>query len=92
MKRNDREDLKTKTIDELKRILRDLEDEIVKLKVDQSLKKLSTKGGSAPGGKNTNEIKNKKKYIARALTFLSMKMSAQILEDQKKEAQSERLG
>lgn len=65
MKKNDIQDLKTKNVDELKRILSDFQGEISKLSVDKSLGKL----------KNTNQIKNKKKDVARVLTFLSIKSS-----------------
>lgn len=63
MKRNDIQDLKTKTEEELRRTLSDIRDKVGALSIDKSLGKL----------KNTNEIKNKKKDIARILTFLSMK-------------------
>lgn len=65
MKKTDMVELKTKTVDELKRRLADLSDEISKLKTEKALGKL----------KNTNAISNKKKEIARALTFLSIKMN-----------------
>lgn len=63
MKKNDIRNLKMNTADELKRLLLDLSNEIDKLKTDRFLGKI----------KNTNIIKNKKKDIARILTFLSMK-------------------
>ena len=63
MKRNDIVDLKTKTVDELTRMLVDLREEVLKTKTEAVL-------GRA---KNTNLVKGKRKDIARVLTFLSMK-------------------
>ncbi len=63
MKKKELEELKMKTIEELKRFIVDLRDEVGKLKIEKGLGKLI----------NTNAIKNKNKDIARALTFLSMK-------------------
>lgn len=66
MKKNDIRNLKMNTADELRKLLLDLSDEIDKLKTDRFLGKI----------KNTNIIKNKKKDMARILTFLSMKAIA----------------
>ena len=63
MKRNDVVDLRTKTIDELKRIALDLREEIMRAKTEKLLGKV----------KNTNITKNKKKDVARVLTILHMK-------------------
>ena len=63
MKRNDIVDLRSKTHDELRRMLEDLKSELLQIKKDQAMGKT----------KNTNAAKNKKKDVARVLTFLSMK-------------------
>lgn len=63
MKKNELLDLKTKSVDEMKRMLLDLQDEIGKAKIARALNK----------EKNTNLVKNKKKQIARIMTFMSMK-------------------
>ncbi len=63
MRKNDINDLKTKTVDELRKILSDSRSEILKLNHELSMKK----------SPNTNKAKNLKKDVARVLTFLSMK-------------------
>ncbi|EKD85648.1 MAG: hypothetical protein ACD_37C00665G0004 [uncultured bacterium] len=63
MKKKDLLEIKTKTKDELRRMIIDIKSEIGKLNIEQSLKKL----------KNTNAIKSKKRDIAALLTVLSMK-------------------
>ena len=63
MKRNDLTDLKTKSIDELRKKLLDLREEINKARSDMSRDKI----------KNTNFFRSKKKEIAQVLTFLSIK-------------------
>jgi ribosomal protein L29 len=63
MKRNDINDLKTKSKDELTRMLIDSRDLLLKATHEATLVK----------SKNTNMVKNTKKKIARILTFLSMK-------------------
>lgn len=73
MKKKELEELKMKTIEELKRFVVDLRDEVGKLKIEKGLGKLA----------DTNAIKNKNKAIARALTFLSMK-SVQIDDSREK--------
>lgn len=65
MKKNEITDLKTKTVDELRRQLLDLREEVAKMHTDRTLKKLTS----------TSLVKNKKKDIARVLTFLSMKQA-----------------
>ena len=63
MKKKELEELKMKTVTELKRFIVDLRDEVGKLRIEKGLGKL----------RDTNAIKNKNKAIARALTFLSIK-------------------
>lgn len=63
MKIKEKKDLKTKSEKELKVMLKDLKDEIFKLKQELSLKKL----------KNTRQIFQKRKDIARILTILKEK-------------------
>ena len=63
MKKNELTDLKAKTIDELRRRLSDLREEIIKLSAEKSRGIL----------KNTNLIRHKQKDIARVLTILGMK-------------------
>lgn len=68
MKRNEINGLKTKSVDELRRILLDLRENQLKLAVEKSLKKV----------KDTNAAKRTKRDIARVLTFLSMKMAIEV--------------
>ena len=71
MKKNDIADLKSKTVDELTRMLLDLREGVEKLKKEDLLKKT----------KNSNLVKMKKKDLARVITFLSMKkVEAPVLE------------
>lgn len=63
MKKNDILDLKGKTVDELSRLLLDAREEIGKLKIEMSLRK----------SKDVNRLRNKRKDVARILTFLKMK-------------------
>ncbi|HVT01584.1 MAG TPA: 50S ribosomal protein L29 [Patescibacteria group bacterium] len=63
MKRNDINELRTKTVDELSRMALDLRNDAQKARTEVLSGKL----------KNTNMIKNKKKDLARVLTFLHMK-------------------
>jgi ribosomal protein L29 len=65
MKKKQIDELKTKTVDELKVALIDIREEIGKIKTNSSLKQ----------EKNTNILKNKKKEMAKILTFLTMKES-----------------
>ena len=73
MKKKELEELKMKTIEELKRFVVDLRDEVGKLRIEKGLGKLT----------DTNAIKNKNKAIARALTFLTIK-SVQIDDSREK--------
>ena len=73
MKRNDINDLRTKTEDELKRMLVDSRQAVLRFKEEASLGKVSAKGESGAGVKNPNKAKNTKKDIARILTYLSIK-------------------
>ncbi|HVZ67138.1 MAG TPA: 50S ribosomal protein L29 [Patescibacteria group bacterium] len=68
MKRNDINELRTKTVDELKRMVVDFRNDAEKARTEAITGKL----------KNTNMIKNKKKDIARVLTFLHMKANVVI--------------
>ncbi len=63
MKKNDVTDLRSKTVDELSRILLDLGSEVEKNKTQEALGK----------AKNSNAARSKKKDVARVMTFLSMK-------------------
>jgi len=73
MKRNDINELKTKTVDELRRLLIDSRESLLKIKNEESIGKVSAKGESMAGIKNPNQAKKIKKDIARIMTFLSMK-------------------
>jgi ribosomal protein L29 len=80
MKKNDIRDLKTKSVDELRRMVSDIKSELGIVSINKTLKKV----------KNTNELKNKKVAIARILTFISMKdfqAKVQAIETKKREAQ-----
>ncbi len=63
MKKNDRIELRSKTKEELIKQLRDLRSEAAKLSMDMTTGKVV----------NTAEIYNKKKMIARILTYLGQK-------------------
>lgn len=63
MKKNDILELRTKTHEELSRMLMDLRLEAQKMHIEVATGK----------ARNSNASKNKKKDIARVLTFLSMK-------------------
>ncbi len=63
MKKNQIQELKSKTVEELRRQLIDSREELGKIKMDQLLGR----------GKNTNELRAKKKNVARILTFLTLK-------------------
>ncbi len=70
MKKQIKEELKTKTKEELIKQLRDVRNEISKLSLDISLQK----------EKNTALLKTKKKEVTRILTLLNM---PQIIEEKK---------
>lgn len=65
MKRNDVVELRTKSVDELRRTLLDLREEVAKAASADSIDRASGKTGT----KNTNAVKNKRRDIARVLTF-----------------------
>jgi len=64
MKRKEIKDLHTKTIDELKKALEDLRNDVGQLKIDKAVGKV----------KNVNEARQKKKDIARIYTILTEKI------------------
>lgn len=70
MKKQIKEELKTKTKEELIKQLKDVRNEISKLSLDISLQK----------EKNTALLKTKKKEVTRILTLLNM---PQIIEEKK---------
>ena len=63
MKKKDLEELKTKNITQLRKMVVDLEKEIGQMRMELSQEKV----------KNNHSIKEKKKNVARALTFLNVK-------------------
>lgn len=63
MKKNDRVDLRSKTKDELIKQLRDLRAEAARLSLDMTTGKVA----------NTADLYNKKKMIARILTYIGQK-------------------
>jgi len=63
MKAAIKKELMAKTVEELVKDLRDLKAEIAKMSVEMTSGKI----------KNTNLIKDKKKIVARILTYLSQK-------------------
>lgn len=63
MKKNDRIELRSKTTEELVKQVRDLRSEATKLSMEMTTGKVA----------NTAELYNKKKMIARILTYLSQK-------------------
>lgn len=67
MKATEKKELMVKTIDELLKDLRDLKAEIAKTSIEMTSGKI----------KNTNVIKDKKKLVARILTYLSQKKEAE---------------
>lgn len=75
MKKNDRIELRSKTKDELIKQLRDLRSESVKLSMEMTTGKVV----------NTAELYNKKKMIARILTYLGQKSTVTEVTADKKE-------
>lgn len=75
MKKNDRIELRSKTKDELIKQLRDLRSESVKLSMEMTTGKVA----------NTAELYNKKKMIARILTYLGQKSTVTEVTADKKE-------
>jgi len=67
MKKKDFEELKTKTISDLKKKIADLEKEIVNAKLELKMGKL----------KNVHLVNQKRKDIAQAKTILKQKLFAQ---------------
>ncbi len=63
MKKNQREELKSKTVAELQKYVTELGAEIAKLRIDMSIGK----------EKNTSKVKEMKKNRARALTAMQAK-------------------
>ncbi len=63
MKKEQKKELRTKTVDELIKELRDLRSEVAKLKIEMKTGKIE----------DTNAFYKKKKDIARVLTYLSEK-------------------
>lgn len=70
MKKTVKEELKTKTKEEMIKSLKDLRKEISKMSIDISMQK----------EKNTALLKTKKKEVTRILTFLNM---PQVVEETK---------
>lgn len=66
MKKEQKKELRSKTIEELIKELRDMRAEVTKLKIDMKTGKVE----------NTNTFYRKKKDIARVLTFLNQKFVA----------------
>jgi ribosomal protein L29 len=75
MKKNDIVDMRSKTVDELNRIVADLRSDVDKNRTDEALRKM----------KNTNLVRSKRKDLARALTFLHIKNLAAEADVQKTE-------
>lgn len=71
MKRDQKKELRTKTVDELIKELRDLRLEVAKISLDMKTGKIE----------DTNKLYRKKKDIARVMTFLSEKPSAKVTEE-----------
>lgn len=69
MKKEQKKELRSKTIEELIRELRDMRAEVTKLKIDMKTGKVE----------NTNTFYRKKKDIARVLTFLNQKFVAKTI-------------
>lgn len=63
MKKNDRLELRSKTKEELIKQLRDLRKEAARLSIDMTTGKIA----------NTADLYNKKKMIARILTYIGQK-------------------
>lgn len=63
MKKEQKKELRTKTVDELIKELRDLRSQVAKLKIEMKTGKIE----------DTNAFYKKKKDIARVLTYLSEK-------------------
>ncbi len=69
MKKEQKKELRSKTIEELINELRDMRAEVTKLKIDMKTGKVE----------NTNTFYRKKKDIARVLTFLNQKFVAKTI-------------
>jgi len=69
MKKEQKKELRSKTIEELIKELRDMRAEVTKLKIDMKTGKVE----------NTNTFYRKKKDIARVLTFLNQKFVAKTI-------------
>ncbi len=63
MKTKDKQDLRVKTTDELKKLVEEIRVDLFKMKLEHSMRKL----------KGTQSIFNKKKDVARILTILREK-------------------
>lgn len=85
MKRNDVVELRTKGTDELRRMLLDLREEVARLATQDSIDQASGKTGT----KNTNAVKNKRRDIARVLTFLSMKQEVEVVKPTEEKTEAE---
>ena len=75
MKKKDVDELKNKSLTQIRKALSDLEKEIINTKMDNSNNKV----------KNVHAFGNKKRDVARARTFLNEKLA---LESQNKEAKN----
>lgn len=71
MKKQIKDELKTKTIEELVKSLKDLRKEVSKMSLDISMKKET----------NTALLKTKKKEVTRILTFLTQKKVEAIVKE-----------
>jgi ribosomal protein L29 len=70
MKKEQKKELRAKTVDELIKELRDLRSEVSKLAIDMKIGKVE----------NTNTLYRKRKDIARVLTYLTEKQKTSAIE------------
>lgn len=71
MKANEKKELRSKTVDELIKELKDLKAEVAKMSIDMRTGKIE----------DLNKLYRKKKDIARVMTYLSIKRKTEVKED-----------
>lgn len=71
MKASEKKELRSKTVDELIKELKDLKSEVAKMSIDMKTGKIE----------DLNKLYRKRKDIARVMTYLSIKTKTEIKED-----------
>ncbi len=81
MKRKDLNNLKTKELKDLRKLLKDSKKELTKAKIELKMGNV----------KNVHEVKNKRKNIASILTFMSIKEKIEISKPKEKKQENEKI-